>query len=297
MDALRIGEENKANAKRKAKAIVGDVCLYAALIFFTLCVLIPFYIIFITSIKTRYEAANTDFSWIPKLGISFEGYQMLFKGVATTSIFKGLLNTLWMSVPTVIIGLFFSAVSAFAYAKIPFQGKNLLFSMQLGTMMLPSIITMTSSYLLYDTIGWVNTPLPIIIPGMFGSVGMIFFLRQYFMGVPNELIESARIDGAGLLMSFLTVLLPVAVPALMAQGILNFISHYNEYLAPLLYLTNNPDLYTLQISLRFYVGTYSSDWPTIMAGCVMAILPLVVIYIVLQNKIIDGIQMSSGLKG
>lgn len=283
--------------KTRKNKLAAKICVYSALVFFVLCVIIPYYIIIVTSIKTRYEAANTSFSWFPKLGISFEGYKTLFKGVATTSIFQGLFNTLWMSIPTVLVGLFFSALSAFAYAKVRFKGKNLIFSLQLGTMMLPSIITMTSSYLIYDTIGWVNTVLPIMIPGMFGSIGMIFFLRQYFMGVPNELIESAKIDGAGWIVCFIAVMLPVAVPALVAQGILNFISHYNEYLAPLLYLTNNPSLYTLQISLRFYVGTYSSDWPTIMAGCVIASLPLIVLYIILQNKIIDGIQMSSGLKG
>ena len=289
----RSGKRNVAAVYLVAQKIFA----YFLLVLATLAVLIPFYVILITSFKTNKEAANMAFSWWPREGFHLDGYiEVLTSTRGGTSILRGLLNTLWMSIPTTVIGLLVSALSAFAYAKVRFKGKHLIFSIQMATMMLPSVITMTSSYLVFDAIGWIDTPFPIMIPGMFGAIGTIFFLRQYFMGIPDDVCDAAQIDGAGRFTIFFRIVLPLAFPALFAQGLIGFIGRYNDYLAPLLYL-KSPEWYTLQIALRFQWGVAVTERQTVMAGAVVAILPLLIVYLCMQNYVINGIQISAGLKG
>ena len=286
---------NEKNRSRYLN-ILSKIVTYFVLTLGAAIIIIPFYVIIITSVKTYRESGNTSFTWWPKEGFNFDGYyQVLFKSNGGTSVLKGFINTIWMTVPPTLIGLFISALSAYAYAKINFKGKKLFFSLQMMTMMLPSVITLTSSYVLFDLIGWIDTPFPILIPGMFGGIGLIFFLTQYLKGIPNEITEAAEIDGANHMQIFTKLIIPMSGPALFAQTIIVFISRYNAYLGPLLYL-QSPELYTLQIALRFYVGLNISNWPVIMAGSVVATLPLLIIYIFAQNKIIEGVQMTSGLK-
>ena len=143
-------------------------------------------------------------------------------------------------------------------------------------------------------IGWIGTPLPLMIPGMFGAAACVFYLRQFFMGIPTETLEAARLDGVGYVGMFFKMMVPLSVPALIAQGVLGFVGGYNDYLAPLLYLTT-PPLQTLQIALQTFVTMYNADWPAIMAGVIVALLPTIIIYLIAQRYFIEGIA-SSGLK-
>lgn len=290
-------DKTKSGFRTRIRKISAKAAVYLILSVAVLAILIPFYVILITSFKTNKEASNMAFSWWPREGFHFDGYkEILFTSRGGTSIILGLFNTLWMSIPPTLVGLFVSALSAYAYAKVNFKGKNLLFSLQMATMMLPAVITMTSTYLVFDMIGWIDTPLPIVVPGMFGSIGTIFFLRQYFIGIPTDLCDAASIDGAGRFTIFLKIILPLAFPALFAQGLIGFIGRYNDYLAPLLYL-KSPEWYTLQIALRFYWGMVVAERQVVMAGAVVAILPLLIVYLFAQNQVISGIQMNAGLKG
>ena len=291
----------KLNAPRRAKAkrIVGKVFIYLALVIFAIWILAPFSIVIITSFKTWQEATDPEFSFFPK-EFTFQGYKEVFTYTASTGDFqmpvmlRGFINTFIIVIPPTILGLFCSAISAYAFAKLRFKGKNLLFGFLLLTMMIPGTIMLTPSYMIYDMIGWTNTPLPLMIPGMFGAATCVFFMRQFYSGIPTELIEAAKLDGMGYFKIFWKIMVPLSVPALFAQGLLGFIGGYNDYFGPYLYL-QDPEWYTLQIALKSFQGSYSSNVPTIMAGSIVALIPTLVIYAVAQNYFIEGIA-TSGMK-
>ena len=209
-------------------------------------------------------------------------------------LIRGFMNTLMIVLPPTILGLFCSAMSAYAFAKLRFKGKNVLFSALLMTMMIPGTIMLTPSYLIYNLLGWVDTPLPLMIPGMFGAATCVFFMRQFYAGIPTSLIEAAKLDGMGYFKIFWKIMVPLSVPALLAQGILGFIGGYNDYFGPYLYL-QSPQWYTLQIALNSFQGTYSRNIPAMMAGALIALIPTLVIYIVAQKYFIEGIA-TSGMK-
>ena len=293
-------ENSRENTWGIVRKIVTKSLIYAVLVLLSLVILIPFYVILITSFKSNMESSHVDFTWWPRMGFHLDGYKkVLFDAtgaLAGANILRGFVNTLWMNVPMIVVGMFVSAVSAYAFAKMKFKCSNLLFSVLLGSMMVPSSITMVPTYLMFDKLGWIDTPMPIMIPGMFGMATTVFFLRQYFKGISNELIGAAKIDGLGHFRICLLIIIPMSSPALISQFLLNFIGRYNDYLTPLLYLQSDVFI-TLQLALRNSIGTYSQDWQTIMAGCVVSMVPLMVIYAFTQKLFIKGISMSSGLKG
>jgi multiple sugar transport system permease protein len=160
--------------------------------------------------------------------------------------------------------------------------------------MIPGTISMIPSYIIFDSIGWTDSFLPLIIPGLFGSASCVFFMRQFFFSIPNELMECSQIDGLGNFGIFLRVILPLSVPALIAQFLLSFVGTYNAYLSPLIYL-QSPDNYTLQIALNFFRGTYQTDWAVVMAGAAVSLLPTMILFLFGQKYFIDGIA-TTGLK-
>lgn len=291
----------KLNAPQRAKTkrIVGKVLIYLALVIFAIWILAPFSIVIMTSFKTWQEATDPEFSFFPK-EFTFQGYKEVFTYTASAGDFpmpvmlRGFINTLIIIIPPTILGLFCSAISAYAFAKLRFKGKNLLFGFLLLTMMIPGTIMLTPSYMIYDMIGWTDTPFPLMIPGMFGAATCVFFMRQFYSGIPTELIEAAKLDGMGYFKIFWKIMVPLSVPALFAQGLLGFIGGYNDYFGPYLYL-QDPEWYTLQIALKSFQGSYSSNVPTIMAGSIVALIPTLVIYAVAQNYFIEGIA-TSGMK-
>ena len=210
-------------------------------------------------------------------------------------MFQAFLNSVVYAVIPTTVGIFVSALSAYGFSKLEFKGKNFVYGLLIFTIMLPGCITMSSSFVLFDNIGWVDTPLPLIVPGCFGSVTCVVFLKEYFSGIPNELLEAANIDGAGKLKRFVYIMLPVGLPALIAQFILIFISRYNEFTGPLIYLSS-PEKYTVQIALNFFSGSMR-DKDILSAASMVAVLPMLIIYVIFQKKILSGISMSSGLKG
>ncbi len=288
---------NKKAHITKAKQITGKVLIYIVLILFALWILVPFSIVIITSFKTVREASNPQFTFFPK-DFSVDGYKDVFTyaagGEGMPLIIRGFLNTFLIVIPPTVLGLFCSAMSAYAFAKLRFKGKNLLFSVLLMTMMIPGTIMLTPSYMIYTLLGWVDTPLPLMIPGMFGAATCVFFMRQFYSGIPTSLIEAAKLDGMGYFKIFWKIMVPLSVPALLAQGILGFIGGYNDYFGPYLYL-QDPKWYTLQIALNSFQGSYSRNIPAMMAGAVIALIPTLIIYIVAQKYFIEGIA-TSGMK-
>lgn len=260
-------------------------------------VVFPFYILVVTSIKTPLEANALHFTWWPKDGYDFESYKELlsFSGAIGISLAKTMWNAFVYAIVPTVIGLFAAAASAYAFAKLPFKRKNTLYNLLIMTMMMPGCVTMTTAYIMYDYYGWTNSPLPLVVPGFFSGAVTVMFLREFFMGIPDQLMEAATIDGAGKWRIFFSLILPLGRPALMAQFVLGFITKYNDFVAPLIYL-NDSDDYTIQIALSFLNGAVQ-DKSLIASAGVFSLVPMLILYVVFQKQIIDGISMSSGLKG
>lgn len=290
---------NNANylKKQKVMKILNRIALYAGLIVFAVWILFPFSIIVSTAFKSWQEANQLGFTYVPK-ELSIEGFIQALSFTSfndqTPLLIRGFVNTFLFVVPTTVIGLLLSSISGYAFAKIHYKGKNLVFTLMIFTMLIPGTIMIAPSYVMYDTIGWTGTPLPIVIPGMFGAAAAVFFMRQFYAGIPTELVEAARIDGMNHIQIFFKIMVPLSKPALIAQGILGLMNGYNDYFAPYIYL-QDPKLYTVQIALRNFAGTYSSEINTLMAGSIIVLVPAFIIYIFTQKYFIEGIA-TTGMK-
>lgn len=264
----------------------------------TVVIAFPFYLLIVTSMKNPIEANAFEFTWWPTEGIDLDSYVEMFnlEGAIGVTLLRTILNSFIYAIVPGVVGLFSSAVAAYAFSKLKFKGRDALYRILIATMMMPGCVTMASSYLMFDYVyGWTNTPLPLIVPGLFGAAACVMFLREYFMGIPDGLLEAARIDGAGKVRSFFHIMLPLAKPALIAQFILRFISAYNDYMGPLIYL-NDPTGYTIQVALDFLNGAVI-DNTLVASACVFALVPMLLLYIIFQKPILNGISISSGLKG
>ena len=284
----------------KFKTILGKTFVYIGLIIYAIWILAPMLIIFFTSFKTWQETQTVEFKLFPEGKWVFTGYkdvilwniESLDGGIPT--LVRGLLNTLMYVIPPTIIGLFISALAAFAFAKLNYKGKNGLFGILLMTMLIPGTIMTAPTYIIYDKLDWINTPLPLMIPGMFGAAACVFFMKQFYSGIPTDLIEAAKLDGLGYFSIFWRIMVPLSVPALFAQGILGFIGGYNDYFGPLIYLHEN-DRITLQLALRSFSTFEWNNIPAVMAGAISAMIPTIIIYLVAQKYFVEGIA-TSGMK-
>lgn len=281
---------------RKRKETVRKTIIYSGLILFALFVLVPFAIMLISSLKYKEETIGS-FTWWPKLGLTLRGYLNAFEKVASsTSILEGFFNTLWIIIPPTVLGLLVSTFAAFAFAKMRFRGKKIMFGLLIATMMVPGIVTLVPSYIIWDYLGVTITApyVPLMIPGMFGTAACVFFMRQAIYAIPDSVIEASRIDGMGPVGCFVKIVLPLVKPALLSQGVLGFVGGYNDYFGPLIYLKS--DYQTLQVAVSVFSDRYSGDWPSILAANVVAIIPTVLIYIFVQRYFIEGIT-AGGEKG
>ena len=279
--------------EKRRRELLRKLVIYCGLGLFALFVLFPFAIMLVSSFKYKEETIGA-FTWWPKMGMTLRGYVNAFEKVASsTSIIEGFFNTLWIIIPPTVIGLMTSTLSAYAFAKMRFRGKEVMFGLLIATMMVPSIVTLVPSYIIWDYLGiTVTAPfVPLMIPGMFGAAACVFFMRQSINAIPDSVIEASRIDGIGPFGCFVKIVLPLIKPSLLAQGVLGFVGGYNDYFGPLIYLKS--DYQTLQIAVSVFSDRYSGDWPSILAANIVAIIPTILIYIFVQRYFIEGITAGS----
>ena len=257
--------------------------------------IVPLWWMIVSSLKTKGQFLGTQLSLAMPKNPQWINY---FKRVweMTPKLQLGIFNSAVISFSTVIVGSIVSSMSAFAYAKLRFPGKNKLFLAELATMMIPFSVIMIPQFIIYARIGWLDTWYPLMVPGMLGNVSMIFFLRQYMSGIPTSLIESARIDGAGFFRVFWTIMFPNAKPAIAAQAILWFMGVWNDYFAPSIYL-NDPAKATVQVMISQLNAMYAiqTDYPLLLAASVIAMLPVLIIFMIFQKQIIASVALT-GLK-
>jgi multiple sugar transport system permease protein len=204
-------------------------------------------------------------------------------------------NTLIYAVPAVIGTVVSCSLVAYGFALVKWRGRNTMFLIVLATMMLPSQVTLIPLYVIYAKLGWINTYLPLLVPTFLGSPFFIFLLRQFFLGMPKELIDAARLDGASELRILATIVAPLSAPALITVGILTFIDKWNDFYGPLIYL-QKPELQPLSLAVQVFQTQHGTDWPLLMAASILVAAPLVALYFVAQRKFIEGITLT-GLKG
>lgn len=289
-------EHNKKRFGIRAKhRLVALVCyLFAG--FTAVIILAPMIWMVSTAFKSDGEVflAGRNFfaSWMPMewhpenllKALSYADYQLP----------RGFVNTMIITIPTVAVGIFCSSIGGYAFAKIRFPGRDKIFFALICFMMIPGVITMLPSFILFSKLHWVDTYLPLMIPPMLGSITGVFFLRQFFTGVPDELLESARIDGCSEFKVFCSIAVPCAKPAIATQAVLGFMACYNDFTNPLIYI-NSPEKFTLQLALSNLGGFYFVSWPLIMSGACLALIPSVVIFFAAQKYFVEGIA-TTGLK-
>ena len=284
----------------KKKFSLGKILIILALSLYSLFLFFPIITVLITSFTPSEElASTTDFIWWPK-NFTFDAYKAIFEYdfyadlTGMPGLVLGFFNTMWLTLIPLVIGLIVSGFSAYAFSKMNFPFKEQLFRFSVIIRSIPLGAFSVISYVFFSAIGWTGDKgfLPLLIPGMLGSLGTVFFLRLFFDGIPNSLIEAATLDGAGFFQCFTKIMFPLAKPAFIAQFIFGFVGGYNSYLAPQLYLQDQPQFVTLQLYLSQIRGLFPGlgSENVHMAAAILGMLPLVIIYCCLQKYFIEGVS-------
>ncbi|MFH1212485.1 MAG: carbohydrate ABC transporter permease [Candidatus Neomarinimicrobiota bacterium] len=265
---------------------------YLLLICAAVVLILPFIWIISTSLKGSESIFAIPPQWIPK-DLHWDNYAKVFTKMP---FFVYLKNSVFISVMTILGTLISSSLVAYAFACLKWPGRDWLFIFVLGTMMLPAQVTMIPVFVLYKQFGWLNTFKPLIVPAFFGGGAFnIFLLRQFFLTIPKELFEAARLDGCSEFRIYWKIVMPLAKPALATVAILTFMMTWNDFLGPLIYLSDKLKG-TLALGLAMFVGQYQTEWGVLMAASVLVMLPVIVLFFLFQKYFIRGFMMS-GIKG
>ena len=281
------GERRRRPWHRRMPTIV----LYVVLAIMTLAILLPLLWIVLTSFKTDFDAISRPASPIPD-PFTVDAYRTLSSG--QQPIFRWFLNSLAAGALQTGIILVTASLGAYALARLEFRGKRIVFGMIVSTLLVPPVIFLIPNYLIVQNLGWLDTIWAITVPGSAGAFG-IFFLRQFFVGLPIEIEEAARLDGASDLRIFLQIVIPLSRPALATLAVLSFLSNWNDFLWPV-YVLLSPENLTLQPGLSVLSGAYSTHFGIVMAGAVIASVPVLILFTLAQRQIVDSVA-ASGVKG
>ena len=284
-------EEAKKGARTK---LILDIVITVALSLGAVVMLIPFAWLLLSVCKASNELYTTVF---PKVW-SLSSFSSMWTNAnvamkSDAGILRAILNSILMTIPVVVIQIFVSSFAAYAFAKLKFVGKNIIFLVLLSTMMIPYAVFMLPQVSWYSTLGLTKSgPLAVIIPKLFGSIGTVFFLRAFFYSIPDSITEAARLDGAGYTRTFVSVLLPLVVPAVATQAILSFIGNWNDYLGPML-LISNVNWHPLPVLISRMTGEFNSDIQATLAASLISLVPIVVVFAIFQKKIVGSIVFSA----
>ena len=245
-----------------------------------------------TSLKSDSEAARAELTFVPAAP-TLESYRAIL-GAPQTPVGQWFLNSVIAATGQTLLVLVVASMAAYALARLSFPGKSVITGLVLATLFVPPISLLIPNYVIVADLGWLDSLTAVIVPGAAGAFG-VFLLRQFFLSLPVELEEAALLDGASRLTIFLTVILPLSRPALSTLALLTFLTNWNDFLWPL-YVLFSPERLTLQPGLSTLQSAFSTDYATIMAGGVIASIPVMLLFLVSQRFVIEGIARG-GLKG
>lgn len=285
--------EGRTPTSRTRSRRTADAITFVVLVLGSAAMLAPLVWMLSTSLKTKAEVFALPPVWIPEAP-QWDTYVRMW---TEAPILSGFMNSLIVAGTVTVVGSFTSALAAFALAKLRLPYKNAIFIGLLSGLMVPYPTIMIPQFVMFSRLHWVDTLLPLIVPLLFGNIIMIFFLRQYLESVPNSMIEAAKIDGASYPQIFRIMILPMIRPAIAAQFILWFMTIWNDYLAPILYL-NTPERQTLQVVIANLNVEFATqrDYPLIMAASFVALLPILIVFLIFQRQIIASVALT-GTKG
>jgi multiple sugar transport system permease protein len=266
---------------------------YAALILLSLLFLAPLIWMVLTSFKLEEEAILTPPTFLPEQW-STEAYDKVFSSSSQTPVFRWFVNSVLAGVFHSLLVLATAAPAAYALARMEFRGKKLVFAAIVATLFVPPIIFLAPNYEIVETLGWLDS-LPAVIFPLAASGFGVFFLRQFFLGLPKELEEAAILDGANRFQVFWKIVLPLSKPALATLFVLSLLNNWNDFLWPL-YVLFNPENLTLSPGLALLQGANQQDYALLMAGGLLASVPVLLVFVVAQRYIIEGVSRS-GIKG
>ncbi|MCX6046089.1 MAG: carbohydrate ABC transporter permease [Chloroflexi bacterium] len=299
MDTLRTLKTNPAFVPTTPKRAVGATALYIiqrlglhAIVWLgAITMVLPFLWMFSTSLKTQGAAMAYPPVWIPNPPLWSNYIDVVNR--FPFGLFA--LNSLKIATLGTIGQLASTSLGAYAFARMNFPGRNVLFVILLATLMIPGNVTMIPTFVLFNKFGWLNTHYPLFVPSWFGGAFGTFLVRQFFRTIPQDYNDAASIDGAGHLRIFASIYLPLAKPVLATLALFTFMNHWNEFLLPVIYLTDQ-DKMTLTVGLSYFQLQYTTLYHYLMAGTVLSTIPIFVMFIALQKYFVRGIVMS-GLKG
>ncbi|GHO85081.1 carbohydrate ABC transporter permease [Dictyobacter formicarum] len=282
-----IGRIKLEKSGRRGKPFwIIHVILIAGVLFFV----VPFLWMALTSLKTLAEATHVPLIFFPAQA-QWSNYSDVLSTLPFVTFYK---NTFLMALGRTLGQLLFCSLAAYAFARIKFPGRTVLFVFMLSVLMVPSYVFLVPQYLIMKDLHWLNSLQALIVPGLFSSFGT-FLLRQFFMSLPTELDESARLDGANHLQIYWHIILPLAKSALIALAILTVLWSWNDLIWPLV-VNDSTDKMTLTVGLASLQGEHGTNFPVMMAGAVLASWPMLVMFIIFQKSFIEGIAIT-GTKG
>lgn len=273
----------------KSRKILYKAVIHIILIVLSITMLVPFLWMISSSLKTTQEMFASPPTWIPQY-VAWENYSYMIQAAPWVQYFA---NTFFISALTIAGQLITCSMAAYAFARLRFKGRNLLFLIYLGTMMIPFQVVMIPQFKIVKVLGLVNTHWSLIVPGIFNAFGT-FLLRQFFLTIPKDLEEAAKIDGCGYPRIFWEIVIKNSKPAIITLVVFTFMNTWNDFQRPLIFL-NDDSLWTLSMGLAKFQGTYVTQWNQMMAGALITMVPVLVLYIFAQKYFVQGIVMS-GLK-
>jgi len=277
---------------QKRMKLIREIILYTVLTLFSIIFLIPLFWMISTSLKQEAQVMVVPIQWFPKP----PQWRNYIDAVKAFPFFRYFWNTSFLAILNVVGTLFSASLVAYSFSKLRWKGRNQLFYITIATMFIPSQVLIIPTYLLFSKLGWVNTYLPLVVPAFCGGGAFnIFLLRQFFVSIPDELLEAARIDGASEFRIYSQIMLPLSKPVLFTVSIFTLLFSWNDFFGPLLYL-HDPEKWTLAVGLRSFQQQYTNTWSLLMAASTLTALPLIIMYFVFQKNITSGFALSGSGK-
>ncbi len=283
--------ETKKYSSKSRNALIGKIILYLILIIITIVMIIPFLWMLSASIKTDREVFKMNpFVWIPEVP-RWDNYVKIWTKIP---MLKFVENTVFLTIIVTFLQLLTSSFAAYSFAKLEFKHKNAIFLAYIATIAMPWQVYMVPQFIMMRAMGLNDKLLAMICLQAFSAFG-VFMMKQFYEGIPSELCEAARIDGMSEYKIYAKIMLPLSKPALSTLTIFTFVNTWNDYLGPLIYLKTESKK-TIQLGLKMFIGQYSSEYGLIMAGSVLSLIPVIIVFLCLQKYFVEGVA-STGLKG
>lgn len=282
-------QANSGARRRAPHKVLASVANHSILIALLIAFLAPLFFMVMTALMTDQQALTSDILPHP---INWANFAEVFERIP---LVRYVANTVLIAVSSTVFTVVSSVPVAYALAAFRFRGRRALWIGIIAAMMLPGQVTIVPLYVMWAQAGLVGTPLPLILPSLFGDAFTIFLLRQFFVSVPRAYIDSAHLDGAGELRVLWSVFLPMVRPAIAAAALFSFFSAWNDFFNPLLYLGSNQDWYTLSIGLAQFRTVYAVQWNLAMAATLLFVLPVIVLFFFAQKQFVQGIALT-GIK-